>query len=83
MFVSQVGMMNNAAFGTMQNCNTMMSMARNAGSSKNLQALSKKETGLQIQNLQNQLVYSASEAMEDSQEKIKKENIKRSFSMFA
>ena len=83
MYVSQVGMMNNAAFNTMQNCDTMMGMTRNAGSATNMQALSKKETNLQVQNLQNQLTYQACDAMEDSQQKMKKDNIKRSFTMFA
>lgn len=85
MYVSQIGNMNNAAFGSMQNSNAMMNMTRSAGNNsfKDLNSIHQSEKKLQTDNLQNQFTYDATSAMEESQKKREKENIKRSFSTFA
>jgi hypothetical protein len=85
MYVSQIGNINNAAFGQMQNRNAMTNMARGAGngSFKDLNSIHQSEKGLQVDNLQNQFAYSATTAMEESEKKREKENIKRTFSTFA
>ena len=85
MFVSQIGNINNAAFGAMQNQNGMTSLARGVGNAKPAQmnAIQQKEKGLQTNTLQNLFMYSALSAMEDSQRRQEKENIKRTFSTFA
>lgn len=75
--------MNNAAYSLMQNRNALMGLTRNAGSFGNMNALRNAETRLQLDSLQNQWLYSAAELMEDSQRKLQKENIKRTFSTFA
>ena len=81
MFPSYIGMINNASFGIMNNCESMTSMMRNGsmGSSSILKA----EKGLQMDNLNKSLEYSAYGLMEDSAKKLRNDNIKRSFSTFA
>lgn len=85
MYVNSIGMINNSAFNMMQNSNSLMSLTRSAGANPNqdLNALNQSEKKLTASNLQNSLIYNASSLMEDSQKKLEKENIKRSFSTFA
>lgn len=85
MYVSSINSINNASFNMMQGSASLMDLSRFAGSqpSQNTSALNQSEKRLLADKLQNELVYQASSYMEDSAEKIKKENIKRSFSTFA
>ena len=85
MFVSQVGNINNAAFGAMQSQNGITSLARGAGNAKpaEMSSIHQKEKGLQTNTLQNLFMYSAISAMEDCHKRQEKENIKRTFSTFA
>lgn len=83
MYVSYVGMNNNAAFSMMQNANAMMGMARNASGAQDTRAMAQKEKGLQMNNLNNQVTYQATDLMEESQKKMRDANIKRTFSIFA
>lgn len=83
MSISCIGMNSDAAYGMMRNSEAMLSMSRGASGSEDTRALSQKEKGLQIDNLNNQVTYSATELMEESQKKAQKENFKRAFSYFA
>ena len=83
MNVSYVGMNSNAAYGMMQNADTMLGMCRNSSGSQDTRAMAQKEKGLQMDSLNNQLVYTATDLMEDSQKKMRNANIKRAFSYFA
>lgn len=83
MNVSYIGMNSNAAYGMMQNSNAMLSMARGAYGSDDTRSMAQKEKGLQTDNLNNQVTYSATELMEESQKKVQNENFKRAFSCFA
>lgn len=62
---------NDAAFGWMNAANALSCC--NGGNSK----------GLELQMLQDSFNYKACSALADTQEKLQKENIKRSFSTFA
>jgi len=83
MYVSQIGNINNAAFGIQQNNSNRMALANSAGAYGNISTLHQAEKLLQLENLQNQFTYNYSSAMEEKQKKQEKENIKRSFSTFA
>lgn len=80
--VSSIGlnMMNNGAFGNMMNNSTRLGMIGQGGDPAMLQ---QKEKGLMADNLNNQLLYSAGDLMQQSADKVKEDNIKRSFNMFA
>lgn len=68
--VSSLSFANNAAFSWMNSANSLMSFKGNSNA-------------LQLQMLNDSFNYKAYTAMADSQEKLKKENIERSFSVFA
>lgn len=86
MFTNAVGMMSDSAFGVQKNLSSISSLASSASSSASESEMStmlKKEQALTSENLKNQFVYNASDMMADSQDKINKENIKRTFSLLA
>lgn len=80
MFTNAIGMMSDSAFGVQRNLNALTGLA---GSGDDSRATLDKEKALTSDNLKKQFVYNASDLMADSQDKINKENIKRSFSIFA
>ena len=80
--ISYIGMIDDASFGIMNNCESMMSMMR-SGSSGNIAAMNQAEKSLQMDNLNKQTQYLAYGEMEKSQKKLQEEDIKRSFSTFA
>ncbi len=74
-------MMNNAGFNIMQNSQALFNMTKSNGVNPN-RSIFKKETSLQISNLQNQTIFKAAQLMEESQKKINHDKIKRSYSIF-
>lgn len=72
----------NAAFNWMQTANARMGMLSCCGQ-PSFKGLHNSDTNLQLDMLNDSFRYQAYNAMADSQEKVKKENNKRSFSMFA
>jgi hypothetical protein len=82
MYASAIGMIDNASYATQQNSAAIISAASSANESSDTSALQSSEKSLSMDNLNNQLAYNATSAMEDSQQKAKDEEIKRSFSMF-
>lgn len=83
MFVSNVGMINNASFGAQQDSSAMMSLTRNAGSDKDSQALLGFEKNLSSDKINDEIKAKALEEAENSQKKAQEEDNKRSFSTFA
>ena len=83
MFVSNVGMTNNASYGMQQDSNSMLGLIRNAGSDQDSKALLGFEKNLASDKIKNETTYKASELMEQSQKKVQDENIKRTFDTFA
>lgn len=90
MIVSSIAQFNainttsNAAFGMMSNADALMGLGRNSGMSfqnlDNLHAIDKKLT---LEMLKNKFLYMIGYAQADSFQKIKEDNIKRTFSTFA
>ncbi len=72
---------NNAAFRLMSASNSLMNLASFKGG--NLAAIRNAENKLTLNMLHDNLLYKAGLLMQESQDKIAKENIKRSFSIFA
>ena len=74
MYLNSIGMMNNAAFSTMQNCNALMNLTSAAGngSFQGLGAMNQAEKRLLMENQQNGLTYKAYDLMEKSQKEQKK-----------
>lgn len=83
MNVSYVNMINDSAFGIQQSSDSMLGMIRNASPDSNTNLLQSSEKQLNINKLNNELVYNASLEMEKSQKKVNQDNIKRTFSIFA
>lgn len=80
MYVSSIGRINDAAFGTQQNNAGRMALANSGGDMNSIHQADKR---YQLDNLQNQLQYKYLSAMEEKEKKQEKEDIKRSFSTFA
>jgi len=85
-----IGMRHYAGFGLMSNHNAMMGMLRNVsfhgGMGYNeayMHQLSQKESQMECQNATYSLLYQISLAQEEAARKRMKEEIKRSFSVFA
>jgi len=83
-----IALRNYASFGMMQNMNAMTSLLGNVsfGAGYNegmMNALVAKETAMECENLKYSLLYKAALAQEDTAKKLAKENIKRTFSIFA
>lgn len=75
---------NNAAYNWMGAANSLTNLCSFSGSSTcNPASLLSSEKNLAAQMLNDSFQYQAYSAMADSQEKLQKENIKRSFSTFA
>lgn len=74
---------NNAAFNWMNAANARMGLLSFAGNPTNLSMLAAADTNLELQMLNDSFKYKAYTAMADSEDKLRKENIKRSFSIFA
>lgn len=72
----------NAAFGWMQLANARMNLAFR-GNGLSSSALNSADTKYQLAMLNDAVQYQAYNLMADSFEKVKKDNIKRSFSIFA
>lgn len=76
----------NAAFGWMQAANARLSLLSCCGGKPSFGSLYNTynaDRNLELDMLNDSFQYKAYTAMADSQEKIKKQNIKRSFSIFA
>ena len=74
----------NAAFGWMQAANARLGMISCCGGGQpSFRGLNNSDRNLELDMLNDSFQYQAYTAMADSQEKIKKDNIKRSFSTFA
>lgn len=69
----------NAAYNWMSSADALRSLAFTGGDSRSLLS---REKVLNAQMLNDSLMYKASLLMEESQDKVNKENIKRTFSMF-
>lgn len=82
MFVSPISRLNasNAAFGWMSAADSLMGLMSFGGSPASLLSA---EKSLTTSMLNDSFKYQAYTALADSQEKLEKENIKRSFSTFA
>lgn len=82
MFISPISRLsaNNAAFNWMNSANSLMGLISFGGSPRSLLAA---EQQLTMGMLTDSFKYRAYNAMADSQEKLEKENIKRTFSTFA
>lgn len=75
---------NNAAFGMMSNADAIMGLSRNSGMSfKNHDTLHAIDKKLTLDMIKNKLLYMMGLAQEKTFDKIKKDNIKRTFSTFA
>lgn len=75
---------NNAAFGWMQAANARLGMLSCCGGGQpSFKGLYNADRNLELDMLNDSFNYQAYTAMAGSMEKIKKENIKRSFSIFA
>lgn len=83
MNVSYVNMIDDSSFGIQQSSDSMLNMIRTASPDSDTNLLQASEKQLNINKLNNELVYNASLEMEKSQKKVEKENIKRTFSMFS
>lgn len=73
----------NAAFNWMNAANARLSMLSCCGGKPSFAGLYNADKNLSLQMLNDSFQYQAYTAMADSQEKLEKENIKRSFSTFA
>lgn len=73
----------NAAFGWMQAANARLNLLSCCGTGVPSAALYNADKNLTLQMLNDSFQYKAYTATADSQEKLQKENIKRSFSIFA
>lgn len=73
----------NAAFMWMQAANARLSMLSCCGGNPSFQGLYNADRNLQLDMLNDSFQYQANNEIADSMEKVKKDNIKRSFSMFA
>lgn len=71
---------NNAAYNWMNSADALRGLAFTGNG--NMRSLLSAENNLTTQMLNDSLIYRASLLMEESQDKINKENIKRTFSMF-
>ena len=86
MMTGQVSRINagNAAFGWMQAANARMGLLSCCGGGQpSFQGLYNADKQLELDMLNDSFQYQAYNAMADSQDKVAKENIKRSFSIFA
>lgn len=83
MLTSNINMINNSAFASQQNSFSMISAIRSVGPNSDTNLLQASEKQLNVNKLNNDLTYNASLLMEDSQKKVNKDNIKRTFDMFA
>lgn len=73
----------NAAFNWMQAANARLGMLSCCGGKPSFAGLYNADRNLELDMLNDSFQYQAYNAMADTQEKVKKENIKWSFSMFA
>lgn len=71
---------NNAAYNWMNSADALRGLAFTGND--NMRSLLSAENNLNIKMLNDSVIYQASLLMEESQDKINKENIKRTFSMF-
>lgn len=71
---------NNAAYNWMNSADALRNLAFTGNG--NMRSLLQAENNLNIQMLNDSVIYQASLLMEKSQDKVNKENIKRTFSMF-
>lgn len=83
MHVSYVNMIDDSSFAIGQDSDAMLGMIRTASPDSDTKLLQDSEKQLNIDKLNNELVYNASLVMEESQKKVSKEHIKRTFSMFS
>lgn len=86
MFTSGVASLqaSNAAFNWMQAANARLGMLSCCGGGQpSFKGLHNSDRNLELDMLNDSFNYQAYTAMADSMEKVKKDNIKRSFSMFA
>lgn len=72
-----------AAFGWMQAANARLGMLSCCGGKPSFQGLYNADQHLELDMLNDSFKYQAYNAMADTQDKITKDKIKRSFSMFA
>lgn len=72
---------NNAAYNWMSSADALRSLAFTGGG--NSKAIQEYEKRLQAQMLNDSLNYKANLLIEESMDRVRKENIKRSFSIFA
>ncbi len=72
----------NSAYSAMSSANSLMSLTRNAGN-MNSRSLLNAEKKLNADMQTNSLLYKISTLMEDREKQYQKEDIKRSFSVFA
>lgn len=76
-------MSNNAAFSGMQGKQALTNLLNSAGDENiNPADLLKQELDIRLRMLQDELIYKASEAQKEAQEKLEKENIEESFNTF-
>lgn len=83
MYISNVSMINDSSFGMQQDSDAMLGMIRTASPNSDTKLLQESEKQLNIDKLNDELMYNASIVMEESQKKASKEHIKRTFSMFS
>lgn len=76
-------MIDDSSFAIGQDSDAMLGMIRTASPDSDTKLLQDSEKQLNIDKLNNELVYNASLVMEESQKKVSKEHIKRTFSMFS
>lgn len=77
-----IGLSTNAAFNAMQTKNAMTNLTKNA-QDVNPKALLQNEKKLMTNGIKNQLEYKAADIIENTQKKLKDENIKRTFDVIA
>lgn len=80
MYTASIEMMSDSSFNIQRNLD---SMSKSAPSGDNPESTLEKEQGMVSDNLQNKLVYTASDYMADTEQRVRKENIKRSFDVFS
>lgn len=78
----RINTINNAAYSWMNSANALISMTGNAAN-QNPASLLSNEKNLRMTMLNDSLMYKANELQEEVAQKLKKDNIKRSFSTFA
>lgn len=81
--IANVGFANNASFAAQQNSDAMRGLTRNASPNSDSKALLGFENRLNSDKIKNGIASNAYELMEQSQKKVRDENIKRSFDTFA